>query len=160
MSTFLPALLTCFNGVTLELIQLASCGWTTLRRVCNGTKLVTPSSVNFSTRNWARSPFGRRGGHFQPDRQLTPGRFHGMDVKSYASPGHGGNLGRVLPAVAVEEANLVTGAKAADRGKMVSLGTGQFDWAYRQRTVDIKPFGHPCYNSRTAWKAQGRLVRK
>ena len=67
-----------------------------------------------------------------------------------------GNDGRsVFMPVAVEEANGVAGAKPADRGKMVSFGARQYHRTGLQWQVDVKSFGHSCYNSPPARSRRG-----
>ena len=57
-------------------------------------------------------------------------------------------LGEVFLTITVEQGNRVAGAEAANHGEMVSLGTANLDQSRLQGTVDIKSFGHSCYNMR------------
>src|SRR5438270_13647547 len=49
-------------------------------------------------------------------------------------------------AIAVEQAKFVPGAKPANRGKMAGFRSSHVDCAWQQRTVEVKSFGHFCYN--------------
>src|SRR5262249_9197993 len=47
------------------------------------------------------------------------------------------------------------GMKAADDGKVVRFRPAKLDQAWRERTVEVKPIGHACYNSPPAAQRHG-----
>jgi hypothetical protein len=67
--------------------------------------------------------------------------------KAHAFFGNFHDFGRVVGAIAVEEANEVAGAKPTNRGKMVSFGAIEFERPEFERLIGIKSFGHSRYNT-------------
>jgi hypothetical protein len=63
-------------------------------------------------------------------------------------------------AVAVEKANSVAGAKPADGAKMVSFRSRQRHRSRLQWPIEVKPFGHPCYNTRAFARKKEKGKRK
>ena len=124
--------------------SFASRGWTTLRAVCNGVNAATPSSVSFSIRNCARSPFGSGAAISSRNGAFALRRLDGPHFQHHGPPADLAHLGGVLAAVAVEQANGVAGAEPADHGEMMRFRPLDLDRARRQRTIDVESVGHLC----------------
>src|SRR5262249_6710823 len=90
----------------------------------------------------ATIPLRHRRGDLQKERQFARRRFDASNLKLDFTPRYLRDASGVFMAVAVEEANGVAGAKAADRGKMASLGPVQRERPRRERQVDVKSFRH------------------
>jgi hypothetical protein len=95
----------------------------------------------------------QRDGHFETVTDLAR-RFHdGQHLDDDLAPGDAGDARRVFAAVAVEEADCVAHADAANMCKMVRLGPVHDDRAGAEKAVDVETIGHRCYFRRRFGRA-------
>jgi hypothetical protein len=100
-------------------------------------------------------PLGQGRGNLQGEAQFPLGGFSWRHLDPDPPAFNFGNPGRVFMSIAVKQANCVACVEPTDRGKMVSFRPFQVQGARLQRQVDVKSFGHPCYNTAAARSGRG-----
>jgi hypothetical protein len=89
-----------------------------------------------------------QGGSDQKRKAQFPLRVARLrNIENHAPALHFDNSSGVFTAVAAKKANLLTGADAANCGKVMSFRAFQLRGSRLQRPIDVKPFRHPCYNT-------------
>jgi hypothetical protein len=145
MHQYIPAALFAgLDDVALEFLQFAL-AWMDDSPLClNRHKAGRSQLREFFDQELGTVSLQKWSGDLQLEGELGCDGFNAGDLKVNVSASNRENLGGVLAAVTVEEANLVAGAKPANCSQMVSLGALELNRPGGQWAVDVKSFGHPC----------------
>ena len=99
---------------------------------------------------------GQGRSHFERKIQLELRRGAFEDFQLNLAATDVDEPGWVSMSVAVKQGDQAAGAKSANHGKVVGLGVDQGHRPRSQRTIGVKSFGHPWYNTPPRGESKGR----
>jgi hypothetical protein len=149
-------LLAGFDHVALELVELSLAGMNDASPRAQGRERRNSQLGKLFQQELRPISLGQWGGNLEAKAEFPKGRLDGKDLQGDLLTGNSLYGGWILMAVAVEEANLVTRAKSANRSQMMRLGALELKRTHSQRMIDVKPIGHE-EATRKSEQEQGRV---